>query len=222
MLAHRWKDVRVVMPMIAMWTGGLALISLFYLPSFDFSRGQVLVWFGAYIAYPLIAIGLLWTHRRESGDHTLEEPTLPKWVRYSLSAQGGLMAALGLGLLFATGTLANLWPWRTGPLMLQLYSAPLLSYGIGSFILARQRTWAEIRIALFATSIFTGAELAACLVYRALLNGPALSILIWFAWLALTTANLAFLSVLAFKANAGLQPALRLSRTPAGQVRVDG
>src|SRR5258705_13279155 len=49
MLARRWTDVRVIMPVIAMWTGGLFVISLFHLTAFNFARPQVWVWFGAYI-----------------------------------------------------------------------------------------------------------------------------------------------------------------------------
>jgi len=56
MLARRWTDVRVVMPMIAMWTGGLLIISLFFLPAFNFARLQVWIWFSAYLIYPLIAL----------------------------------------------------------------------------------------------------------------------------------------------------------------------
>ena len=87
----------------------------------------------------------------------------------------------------------------TGRLMLQLYAAPLLSYGIGSFILRRQPGWSEIRLALVAMCVFTGAEFAVSLRYLSSLNGPALAIAIWFAWLGATTGMLGWLSTLAFR-----------------------
>src|SRR5205823_2628635 len=40
-LSRRWDEVRVVVPGIAIWTGMLLVVSLFYLDSFDFSRNQV-------------------------------------------------------------------------------------------------------------------------------------------------------------------------------------
>ncbi len=166
MCARRWVDVRVIMPMIAMWTGGLTIISLFYLPFFDFTRHQVWIWFGAYILYPLIALGLMWTHRHQSSLYPVDEPALPQWVRRYLRTQGSLIVILGLGLLLAPQTLLLLWPWHTGQLMLQLYSAPLLTYGISSFIFARQHTWSEIRLGLVAIGVFTGAELGASIFYR--------------------------------------------------------
>jgi hypothetical protein len=199
MSARRWTDIRVVMPMIAMWTGGLAIISLFYLPAFDFARTQVLIWFGAYILYPLIALWLSWTHRRQPAPHLLSEPSLPQWVRLYLLGQGSLMTVLGLGLLLGPGAMQPLWPWQAGPMMLQLYAAPLLAYGIGSLMLMNRRAWSEIRLALVAMAVFTGAELVASVRYDAFLNGPSPAIAFWFIWLALTTAMLGVLSVLAFR-----------------------
>jgi hypothetical protein len=209
---RRWTDIRVIMPMIAIWTGGLAIISLFYLQAFNFARMQVLIWFGAYILYPLIALGLMWTHRRQNGLHPWAEPALPDWVRLYLLVQGSVMIILALGLLFVPQTMQMFWPWQTGLLMLQLYAAPLLSYGIGSLTLRRQHTWSEIRVALLAMSVFTGTELAASFRYQSLLNGPALSIGLWFVWLALSTAMLGLLSFRAFRRETALEREQRLAR----------
>jgi hypothetical protein len=210
--ARRWTDIRVVMPMIALWTGGLTIVSLFYLQAFDFARMQVIIWFGAYIVYPLIALGLMWTHRRQNSLHPWDEPALPKWVRLYLLVQGSVMVVLALGLLFVPRTMEMFWPWRTGLLMLQLYAAPLFSYGIGSLILRRQHTWSEIRVALLAMSVFTGTELAASIRYQSFLNGPALSIALWFVWLAVTTAVLVMLSFRAFRRETALEYERRLAR----------
>ena len=198
MFARRWVDVRVIMPMIAMWTGGLTIISLFYLPLFDFTRIQVWIWFGAYIIYPLIALWQMWSHRQQRGIYPVNELALPEWVRRYLRIQGSLMVILGLSLLFAPKMMLLLWPWHTGKLMLQLYSAPLLTYGIGSFLFARQHTWSEIRLGLVAISVFTGTELAASIYHIKMLDGAVLSIVIWFVWLTATTGMLAFLSWMAF------------------------
>ena len=197
--ARRWADIRVIMPMIAIWTGGLLIISLFYLPAFNFARSQVWTWFGAYIVYPLIALWLSWTHRGQRSVHSVDEAALPSWIRYYLLVQGSLMVGLALALLCVPQTMLALWPWSTGRLMLQLYAAPLLSYGIGSFILRRQHGWSEIRLALVAMCVFTGAEFAVSLRYLSYLNGPALAIVLWFAWLGTTTGMLGWLSALALR-----------------------
>jgi hypothetical protein len=217
MSTRRWVDVRVIMPMIAMWTGGLTIISLFYLPLFDFTRIQVWIWFGAYIVYPLIALWQMWTHRQQSSIYPLNEPALPQWVRGYLRVQGSLMVILGLGLLFATKRMLLLWPWHTGPLMLQLYSAPLLTYGIGSFLFARQHTWSEIRLGLVAIGVFTGAELGTSIYHIGMLDGSMFSIVIWLLWLTVTTGMLAFLSWLAFTRTA---PAAVFGRATAREMKM--
>jgi hypothetical protein len=198
MLARRWVDARLVMPIIALWTGGLTIVSLFYLPLFDFTRTQVWIWFGAYILYPLIALGLMWTHRKESGLHPTDEPALPEWTKGYLRIQGSLLVILGLSLLISPQVMKVLWPWQAGKLMLQLYSVPLLTYGICSFLFTRQRTWSEIRLGLLSIGIFTAAELVATIFHLPLFDGHPLSIAVWIVWLAGTTAMLAFLSWKAF------------------------
>lgn len=219
MVAKRWVDVRVVMPMIAMWTGGLTIISLFYLPLFDFTRGQVWVWFGAYIVYPLIGLGLMWTHRKQAGVYPQDEPALPNWARSDLRILSSLMVVFGLGLLLAPNMVLPLWPWHTGKLMLQLYSAPLLTYGVGCFLFSRQHTWSEIRLGFLAIGVFTAAELASTIYYHTMLDGSLISIAVWFAWLAGTTGMLAFLSWTAFARTAhgrvsdlGIENQMKISR----------
>jgi hypothetical protein len=91
-------------------------------------------------------------------------------------------------------------------MMLQLYSMPLFSYGLGSFILLRQRAWSEIRLGLVAMGIFTGAELAASLRFAALLDGPPVAVALWLGWLAITTLMLAGLAWLASRAAAAPTP----------------
>jgi hypothetical protein len=63
LLARHWSEVRAIVPVIAVWTGMLLVVSLFYLDQFDFSRTQVWIWFGAYLVYPLMALGLIWQDR---------------------------------------------------------------------------------------------------------------------------------------------------------------
>ncbi len=199
MRSRRWSEIRAVMPMIAIWTGGLTVVSLFYLPAYDWAKTQVWVWFGAYISFPLIAMGLMWRHRAAKDNSSAGEPQIEKWVKAYLIAQGTMLTVVSLALLFAPGLMQSLWPWKTGLMMLQLYSAPFLSYGLGSFILARQRNWSEIRNAVMGMSIFMGGELAASLRFRFLFDGAPFSIALWFGALTAASGVLALLSTLAHR-----------------------
>ena len=47
--------------------------------------------------------------------------------------------------------MTGVWPWKITPVLASIYSAPFLSYGVGSLYAAAQSTWAEIRIAVHAS-----------------------------------------------------------------------
>jgi hypothetical protein len=182
--ARRWSDVRVIPAITAIWTGGLLLVTLLHLEAFDFATTQTQIWFGAYVAYPLIGIWLLVRRRHERGVAAADR-RLPAGSRRWLTSQGVVLSALGAALLVAPGTMAGGWPWPVTPLLAQIYSAPLLAYGIGSVLLARARTWRETRIAVVGIGLFALLALVGSVIHRDLfaIGDPAA----W-AWFALLTA----------------------------------
>jgi hypothetical protein len=194
--ASRWDEVRVVLPMIAIWTGVLFIISLFYLGEFNFAKPQPWIWFGAYLAYPLIALWLAWRYRNE--DTNPIGPLLPGWARIYLLAQGIVATILGLALLFAPNFMLSAWPWKITRLLAQLYSAPFLSYGVGSLLLSRRQTWNEVRIPVTATLVFVVGVLVASIVHRGLFSTADLSDQIWFIGFTIASLMLALLSIRAF------------------------
>src|SRR6266508_74093 len=196
LFARRWDEVRVVLPMIAIWTGMLFIISLFYLGEFNFATPQPWIWFGAYLAYPLIALWLAWQYR--DVDTNLVGTPLPTWARLYLFAQGIVATVLGLVLLFAPNFMTSVWPWKITQLLAQLYSAPFLSYGIGSLMLARRQTWNEVRIPVTATLVFAVGVLIASILHRGLFSAADLPDRLWFIGFTIASLMLGLLSVRAF------------------------
>lgn len=196
LLAGRWAQVRVILPMIAIWTGLLFVISLFHLQEFNFARPQPWVWFGAYLLYPLIALWFAWQQR--AVDRTLAGAVLPRWARVYLSLQGSVATALGLALLLAPVFMVAAWPWPITLLLAQLYAAPFLSYGLGSIMLARSQTWSEVRIASASIMMFAAGALLASVIHHQLFSTAAVSAWLWFGGLTLATLMLGLLSVRAF------------------------
>jgi hypothetical protein len=196
--ATHWREVRVVVPMIAIWTGMLGFVSLFHLEAFAWERRQTWTWFVAYSAFPIIAGWICWVQRAAPRDarHTTMAPVL----RGYWYAQGIALTPLAIGLLFAPAAMASLWPWAITPLLAQIYSAPFLSYGLGSLYAARQRQWDEVRIPVYAMLVFALGVLAASVLHVSLFNfgGPA-------AWLWFGGFGLAALALATF----GLAPAAR-------------
>src|SRR5258706_5606966 len=206
LLARRWNEVRVMVPMIAIWTGMLLIVSFLHLDEFDYSRLQVWIWFGAYTLYPLIAVGLSWLQRADTG-HLEASAPLPAWARFYLIAQGIVLTALGLALLVAPSAMGSVWPWKATPLLLQIYSAPFLSYGLGSLLMARQKVWEEVRGGVMAILVFSLLAFVASLLHRKLFSFAETPDRIWFAGFGIATAMLAVLSARAFAARSGVRPA---------------
>lgn len=205
--SRRWGEIQMFMPQCALWTGGLTIVSLFYFSAFDFSRNQTQMWWLAYIAYPIIAAIFLWRNRAEWNTPLAGDTAFPEWVRVYLRLQAGVLIALGLALLLAPHFMQTVWAWKTGVMMLQLYSMPLLAYGIGSWLLSRLDGWGKIRNALIAQAVFTGAEFLASLRFAAMLDGPFLSQGLWLGSLALLTCALGVLVAMSLRARWNKQPA---------------
>ena len=196
LLARSWREIRLVPILTALWTGGLCVISLFYLDRFDFATPQPWVWFAAYVVYPLIAIGLAWRHRRvESGAAPGAE--VPDWARRYLVGQGVVLTIVAIGLLLAPGAMADVWPWPIDRLLAQIYSAPLLAYGVGSVLLARQRTLLEVRVVVAGMLVFTAGVLLASIIHRELFSTGDVEDVLWFGLLVVTNSVLGLLLVLA-------------------------
>ena len=189
LLARSWREIRFVPILTALWTGGLCLISLFYLDRFDFATPQPWVWFAAYVIYPLIAIGLAWRHRQvEPG--SAHDAAVPVWARRYLVGQGVVLTAVALGLLFAPGAMVDVWPWPIDQLLAQIYSAPLLAYGVGSLLLARQRTLLEIRVVVAGMLVFTAGVLLASIIHRGLFSAGDVEDVLWFGLLVVANGTL--------------------------------
>jgi hypothetical protein len=214
MLAGRWRSVRVVVPMIAIWTGTLFVVSLFHLEEFDFDRAQPWVWFGAYLVYPLVALGLVAAHRGQ--DDAADAPALPGWACAAFAAIGIAATALALALLVAPGAMADRWPWPVTDLLAQIYSAPFLSLGVGALLLARERAWAPARIPVAALLVFTVAVLVASVIHRELFDAADPAAWLWFGGFAAAAVAFAALAAAALMTPAGADPSQRPAAPPAG------
>jgi hypothetical protein len=148
----------------------------------------VWIWFIAYIAYPLLAAWIAWQQRSQAG----HPPGLPlsKVLRTYLLLQGGLVTGLALILLVVPQGMAMVWPWKITPLLAQIYSAPFLSYGLGSLYASIQRTWLEVRIVIYATLVFTLGVLLASVYHAKLFNFANLSPWFWFGGFILSSLSL--------------------------------
>jgi hypothetical protein len=178
MLARHYFEVRIGVFIIAIWTGALFVISLFYLSELDFNRTLVKVWVGTYLLYPLIGLWLTWIHRNVRDESV--SPNIPSWIRNYFFVQGIIITILALALLLIPELMISVWPWKITYMLAQIYSGPIVAYGIGSIMLSRQRTMSEVRIVTLGIFVLAIGALVASIIHRALftLSNPATWI--WF------------------------------------------
>jgi hypothetical protein len=183
MLARHLEAVQVSNIIVSIWTGALFVISLFYLNEFDFSRGPVWFWFGAYIAYPLIGFWYAWINRNTRDQAT--DASLPGWIRTALLIQGMLLTFLALALLLVPDFMLTVWPWKVTRMLTHIYSGPFLSFGIGSLLLSRQRTWSALRIVVSGFFVLALGVLIASTIHKSLFSFASPAAWIWFGGFAL-------------------------------------
>ena len=193
LLARHWSQIRPVPLAAAIWTGGLGVISLFHLDHFDFSEPQPWVWFAAYVLYPLVGLALAWRYRSLADGDPGRDGALAGWARRYLVAQGVALTVLALCLLVAPGAMADLWPWPIDRMLAHMYSAPFLSYGVASLLLARRRNWSEVRVVVLGMLVFTAAVLVASVIHRTLFSAADVADALWFGLFAVATAMLGLL-----------------------------
>ncbi len=186
LVARRQRDVRAMVILVTLWTGALLVLSLFHLEEFDAQHKPVWFWFGAYIVYPLAGIWSLRAHRSPGADPL--DAALPAWARRGLLAQGAAAVILSLLLLVVPAAMVSAWPWKISPLLAQVYSAPFFAYGACSWLLARNRSWAESRIVVRGACVLAVFALVASLLHRNLFDAGRIATWVWFGALALAAA----------------------------------
>lgn len=209
-LARYWSSIRVVVVMISVWTGWLLIVSFFYIPSFSpYLRLGVFIWWGAYIMYPLVAAWIAWQMRA----HTETGGTLmlPAGLRIYLIIQGTILIGLAIFLFVFPSIVVQVWPWKISPMLAQIYSAPFLSYGVGSLYATRQKTYADVQLVLVGLLVFAGLVLLASVIHLTTFSTGTVATWLWFAGFAIATLFLAVWNALPFFARlrqpGGWQPA---------------
>ena len=180
-------EVRTAVPMAAIWTGMLLVVSLFHLDQFNSGLTQVWFWFGAYIVYPIVGFWLAYSYRPEQAP---KSSVVPDGVRWYLATQGVICVALAALLFFQPAIMALLWPWRITPLLTQIYSGPFLSYGIGSLLLAWHRNWIDMRIALASMFAFALLVLIASYIHLPTFGAFGPAAYVWFLGFGIATVVL--------------------------------
>lgn len=195
LFAKQQAEVRWAVQMIGLWTGMLFIISILNLSAFDLSLLPVQIWFASYIIYPIIAIWMTFRHPSMIDAASLPGPELDGWAKSFLFAQGVIVTLLSIALFFAPAWMSTLWPWKVTPVLAQMYAGPLLSYGLGSLLFARQEQWLGVRAIVPAMLAFTATTVVISFLHIGLFSFNEVADLLWFGWFLIMTVLLARMTV---------------------------
>lgn len=198
MFASRWIEVRTAIEAALVWTGWLLLVTLLNMGEFDLGNRATWIWLTGYVGFPIVAGWLRWRDRHRTPPADI--PMMEGWIPSYLLAQGVVLTALAAVLFLLPGIAARLWPWNISIFLTQLYSGPLLAYGLASICLARRRSWLDARLLLAAMAAFAVLTLVASFLHRELFSFWSPSTVVWFAGFGCAAAVLLYLTACSFGA----------------------
>lgn len=200
LFARSRLQVRSIVDIAFVWTGWLLLVSIVHWGSFDFAREQVWFWLVAYVCFPLAAAWLAWAGPplKAPQRHLMKQRWVPGWLRI----QGALLVLLALLLAAVPGWVAGLWPWKISTFLAQVYSGPVLGYGVGSLLLAARRNWPEALIPSIGMLVFALLALVGSSMHLGLFTVGSVSQTVWFGALALLAIMSLVLVVAALRSGA--------------------
>lgn len=141
-LSRRVALTRLIMPMMAVFTTIVLMVSCLQLKQFNAARRATDLWFWLYLL-DCVGAGYFCGYLR-----TLNFPglrRLPTPWAIGLGVQSGLFGVYGLSLLLSPAATGEAWLWTLDVFHSQLYSAIFLAGSVGSALLSRWATAAETR-----------------------------------------------------------------------------
>lgn len=195
LFAKQQAEVRWGVQMIGAWTGTLFIVSILNLSVFGFNLLPVQIWFASYIIYPIISIWMTVRQPSMTQAASLPGPALDRWAKIFLLTQGILVTLLAVALFFAPALMSTFWPWKVTPVLAQMYSGPLISYGVGSYLFSRQEKWLGVRAIVPAMLVFTATTVAVSFLHLNLFSFSEIADLLWFTWFVISSILLTAMTV---------------------------
>ena len=205
MLARSRLQVRTIIDIAFAWTGWLLVITIIHWDTFDLGRTQVWFWVVAYVLFPIMAAWLAWASPATTAPR--DTWIAQRWVPIYLRVQGAVLVALAVLLVVVPGWVAGIWPWKISTFLAQVYSGPVLGYGVGSLLLAARRNWSEALIPTTGMLVFAVLALVGSSWHLGLFTPGSSSLVIWFGTLSLLAIISIVLIVGALRNGAGARAA---------------
>jgi len=180
-----WSPARVVVPMVAVFTTIMTVLSLMHLGRYT-NGPSAAAWLVVYVAAAAIALWHWWLYRGQPPAPSAL-PAGPR-LRAILLSQVAILGVYGLLLLALGAAATGFWPWAIDDFHARIYSTAFLTPAVGALLLFRVGTRLEDRT-LGATQLVSGvAAIAGFVVVDANLHTAPWNVAGTWLWLALCAA----------------------------------
>ena len=175
---HRWRDVRVALVTVTVFTVLTLVPTLVHLHVFHLWEGgwgarlAAWVWLAIYVAVPVACLTVVVRqHRQPAGASTVARP-MPRWLQVVLAGQGLTLFGVGAALFLGAAGVHHLpegamsfWPWRLMPLGAQVIGAWLLALAVATVLVIRERDLDRMRVPAVTYTAFGVFQLVVALRY---------------------------------------------------------
>ncbi|NJM99206.1 MAG: hypothetical protein HC800_20560 [Phormidesmis sp. RL_2_1] len=141
-ISRRVALTRLIMPMMAVFTTIVLMVSCLQLQQFEPGRRATDIWFWLYL---VDCVGAGYYCGYFSAYHFPRLRRLPGLWPIGLGVQSGILGVYGWSLLFSPVAAGSAWLWPLDVFHAQLYSAIFLAGSLGSALLSRRATTAETK-----------------------------------------------------------------------------
>ncbi len=180
-----WSPARVVVPMVAVFTTILTVLSFAHLGRYT-NGPSAAAWLVVYVAAAVIALWHWWLYRGLPPAPSAM-PAGPR-LRAILLCQAGILGGYGVLLLGVGSAATGFWPWPIDDFHARIYSTAFLTPAVGALLLFRVGTRREDRT-LGATQLVSGvAAIAGFVAVDANLHRVSWDVAGTWLWLALCAA----------------------------------
>jgi hypothetical protein len=155
----RWRDVRVAMITVTVFTVLTLIPTLIHLHIFHLTDGGVVarlaawIWLAIYVVIPIASLTVVARQERQPRGHDVVRRPMPRWLTWLLGVQGGTLFLVGAVLFLGGAKVHHLpeggmgfWPWRLTPLAAQVIGAWLLALAVAAALAIWERDLSRLLV----------------------------------------------------------------------------
>lgn len=158
---NTWESARYLVPILV--TAGVAISGVTLLHVDKFTPGfRLFYWLVVYIGAPLLAllIYIIQERRGAAWDEVVAVKPLTRWIA---TFTGISVVVFGLALIIWPDAAVSQWPWDTTPLMVRIFAAWFIAFGVGLLWFQIERDWR--RLAMIPNLMIAAAALDLLMIF---------------------------------------------------------